>query len=80
VQFQFLVKNNIGVEHYSGGVSIEPVTSIQYELKSIVIELYRVIGSDSSRRNNSDTADDSNCVIVNCKSECAINLLRSNTV
>jgi hypothetical protein len=36
------------------------------ELKPIVIELYRVNGSDYSGRRNCDTADDSNCETVNC--------------
>jgi hypothetical protein len=41
-------------------------SSIQYELKYIIIELYRLNGSDSSRRNGCDTADCSNWEIVNC--------------
>jgi hypothetical protein len=36
------------------------------EVQQLQVELCRVHGSDSSRRSNCDTADGSNCVIVNC--------------
>jgi hypothetical protein len=41
------------------------------------VELYRVHGSDSGRRCDCETADDSNfnCELCECKSECAINSL-----
>ena len=38
------------------------------ELKSIVIELYQVNGSDCSRKSNCGTADGSSCETVNCVS------------
>jgi hypothetical protein len=36
------------------------------EVQQLRVELYRVHGSDLSRRCNCDTADGSTCVIVNC--------------
>jgi hypothetical protein len=36
------------------------------EVQQLRVQLYRVNGSDSSRRCNCDTADGSNCEIVNC--------------
>jgi hypothetical protein len=47
------------------------------EVQQLRVELYRVNGSDSSRRCNCDSADGSNCncKLYKCKSECAINSL-----
>jgi hypothetical protein len=36
------------------------------EVQQLRVQLYRVNGSDSSRISNCDTADGSNCEIVNC--------------
>jgi hypothetical protein len=36
------------------------------EVQQLQVPLYRVHGSDSSRRCNCDTADGSSCEIVNC--------------
>jgi hypothetical protein len=53
-------------------VRIELVSSIQYpvliEVQQLQVELYRVHGSDSIMRSICDTADGSNCEIVNCVS------------
>jgi hypothetical protein len=38
------------------------------EVQQLRVQLYRVHGSDSSRRSNCNTADGSNCEIVNCVS------------
>jgi hypothetical protein len=46
-------------------VSVDREITESSDVQHLRVELYRVNGSDSSRRRNCGTADGSTCVIVN---------------
>jgi hypothetical protein len=47
-------------------VSVDREITESSEVQQLRLQLYRVNGSDSSRRRNCDIADGSSCEIVNC--------------